>query len=208
MNKKLIAVLALVVIAAVVFLNRGGKEQRSISGLEPPVQQAAEGGVQLEESGYSVNITFKYSYEIDAVVLSARSYHGSSLGDRLAPKDLALGWGTVAEYNDRIDFHWSQSGRWYYWRVNSDTDLSPVGGSGGVAKQSANNHIIPADDSVKKQLGRVKKGDHVIITGYLVDLRGEKPDGSYFTWNSSVSRDDTGDGACELIYATDIRILS
>ena len=135
MNKKLIAVLALVVIAAVVFLNRSGKEQRSISGLEPPVQQAAEGGVQLEESGYSVNITFKYSYEIDAVVLSAHSYHGSSLGDRLAPKDLALGWGTVAEYNDRIDFHWSQSGRWDYWRVNSDTDLSPVGGSGGVAKQ-------------------------------------------------------------------------
>jgi hypothetical protein len=36
----------------------------------------------------------------------------------------------------------------------------------------------------------------VALTGYLVEVRG--PDG--FRWRSSLTREDTGNGACELVW--------
>ena len=41
------------------------------------------------------------------------------------------------------------------------------------------------------------------MTGYLVDARDKKG----WRWNSSRTRDDTGDGACELFYVNSIKIL-
>lgn len=48
----------------------------------------------------------------------------------------------------------------------------------------------------------MREGDVVVIAGLLVDVDGS--DG--FRWESSRSREDTGDGACELVFADAIRI--
>lgn len=204
--KKLIAIIIAVVAAVFIYtrLNDGGVSTKSVAGLPAPQQHAAQGEAYFEEAEYEVTVKYKAAYDITALVVSTKKYSGSSLADRIAPKDLALAWGTVAEYNDRIDFHWSQSGRWYRWYVNSAAELSPVGGEREVSRQSANNHLIASTDSIKSDIAKIKAGDVVRITGYLVDLKGEKTDGTYYTWNSSTSRDDTGDGACELIYVTGI----
>ena len=85
--------------------------------------------------------------------------------------------------------------------------LDPVGGIDGVARQCSNNHLIPADTRVKKAIKKIKKGDHIRITGYLVYIDGKKSDGTTFFWNSSTTRDDDGDGACEVIYVTDVEWL-
>ena len=51
----------------------------------------------------------------------------------------------------------------------------------------------------------VRRGDHIRIKGYLVNVDAVKPNGSEsYYWHSSTSRTDTGDGACEVIYATEI----
>jgi hypothetical protein len=42
----------------------------------------------------------------------------------------------------------------------------------------------------------LRVGQIVTLDGYLVNATG--PEGR--TWNSSLTRDDTGNGACELIY--------
>ena len=39
-------------------------------------------------------------------------------------------------------------------------------------------------------------GQIVTISGYLVDISG--PDG--FVWNTSMTRSDKGNGACEIVY--------
>jgi hypothetical protein len=46
----------------------------------------------------------------------------------------------------------------------------------------------------------VDEGDVIQIRGYLVSIAG--PDGE--RWKSSLSRNDTGGGSCELLYATEL----
>jgi len=205
---KYILLILVVVAALLVFRNTGGDSNNSVSGTADPVQTSATGGTQFEAAGYSVDISYNYSYEIDALVVHTKDYFGSSLSDTIAPVDVALAWGKVAEYNDRIDFNWSQSGRWYYWRTDSYEEIAVVGGEGGVNTHSSNNHLIPADDNIKKLVKSIKTGDHIKITGYLVNVFARKPDGTTFSWNSSSSRNDTGDGACEVIYVTKVEFLN
>jgi hypothetical protein len=49
-------------------------------------------------------------------------------------------------------------------------------------------------------LRRPRPGEVVTLRGYLVDVRG--PNG--FRWNTSLRRDDTGDGACELMWVEQV----
>ena len=180
--------------------------RRAIEGLPEPVQTEATGDVSKSVDGYDVLITFKYSYKVDALVVHTERYNGSKVNDKLSPVDLGLAWGGVAANNTKIDFHWSQSGRWIYWEVDRSGEIAHLGGVDGVSRQCSNNHIIPATSDVKDKVKKIREGDRVMLEGYLVDVYGEKPDGSWFEWNTSTSRDDTGNGACEVFYVTDVQI--
>ncbi len=63
-------------------------------------------------------------------------------------------------------------------------------------------HMIPADENVRRALLAVGTGDRVRVHGLLVDAR--RADGFY--WNSSLTREDTGPGACELVYVEELQI--
>ena len=202
-KKFLILIIVAAVVLAVVFTPRGNK-RRSVSGLKDPVQKEAVGSVNTEAAGYDIKISFAYSYDIEALVVSAKDYSGSSVGDKLAPKDLALAWGKVAEYNDRMDFHWKQSGRFYYWRLDSWDEAEKLGGESVIVEHSCNNHLIPADDMIKKQIKKIKAGDHIRLKGYLVNIAGTDKNGREFWWDTSTTRSDSGGGACELIYVTSV----
>ncbi len=181
--------------------------RRSQAGLPEPVQTQAQGGTSKEIDGYSVAITFKYNYTIDALVVSTKNYDSGGLSDKLAPVDLGLAWGNVAAYNGSVDFHWDQHDRWIYWHVDDISQLDRIGTTADVDRQYSNNHSIPATSTVKKQLEKIKRGDRVKLEGYLVDVYAERDDGAWFEWNTSTSRLDTGDGACEVFYITKIEII-
>jgi len=54
------------------------------------------------------------------------------------------------------------------------------------------------------------RGDQIKIKGKLVNIQAKlanKPGPYDITWNSSLSRQDTGAGACELIYVEQAEIL-
>jgi hypothetical protein len=57
-------------------------------------------------------------------------------------------------------------------------------------------HMVPADDALESRLKRLRPGQVVHVRGWLVDIRG--PGG--FAWSTSLRRDDTGDGACEIVF--------
>jgi hypothetical protein len=105
--------------------------------------------------------------------------------------DLALGWGPMSDESalERIDI--SQSGRFYFWHVKE----FPIPRR-DIEIHSANMHMIPATAEVERRLLRVRPGQVVALTGYLVEVRGS--DG--FRWRSSLTREDTGNGACELVW--------
>ena len=194
------------VLGGIAYLVYQNGSRRAIRGLSEPIQEDATGSVKIYAGDWKGEAEFKASYEVDALVVHRKKYSGGPDG-AFSPVDLALAWGRVAEYNKAIDFHWSQSGRWYMWRTNDLDDLIPVGDVENVDLNSANTHIIPANNEIKKKVLKIRRGDHVKLKGYLVYIEATNGRGETFTWHSSLSREDTGDGACEVFYVTEARIV-
>ena len=167
----------------------------------PPGVLVATKPVQAELSGKSVpfqkedyTLTPLARFEIEARVLARENYRFDRGAD-LSPVDLALGWGPMSDSAvlDTIDI--SQRGRFYYWSTDRFRIPRRV-----IETHSANMHLIPADGVIENQLDRVRPGHLVRLQGYLVEARAN--DG--FRWRSSLTRDDTGNGACELIWVEQI----
>jgi hypothetical protein len=137
-------------------------------------------------------------FSIDARVLSRQDYRSGRESD-LSPTDLALGWGRMRDDAVLARLDVSQSGRWYMYRW-SDAPPIPVE---EIVRSSANMHVIPANDDVARALDQVRAGDRVRMDGWLV--QASAPDG--WTWRSSLSRDDSGQGACEVVYACTLSVL-
>lgn len=136
-------------------------------------------------------------YQIKARVLSRNNF---SVGkeSEISPLDLALGWGPMSDQNiiDKIDI--SQSNRWYRWKA----DVLPIS-SREVSLNSANVHIIPKDEIIEKKFDRVYEGSLIEMKGYLVEVT--TTDG--WRWRSSLKRDDTAGGSCELFWVENLEVF-
>jgi len=164
---------------------------------EPPLQSSVPRGMP----GFGLQAASLQplaGFSVDARVLSREDY---AIGreSALSPTDLALGWQRMTNDEVLSALSISQSGRWYRYRWTGNPPL-PVD---EIARSSANMHMIPFDDSTARSLRQVREGDHVRIEGWLVEATA--PDG--WRWRSSTSRDDTGDGSCELIYVCAVQRL-
>ena len=137
-------------------------------------------------------------FSIEARVLSREDYRMGREAD-LSPTDLALGWERMRDDAVLSQLKISQSSRWYHYRWQNQPPLPPA----EIARSSANMHMIPSSEAVADALARVDKDDHVRIEGWLVEARA--PDGWH--WRSSTSREDTGGGACEVVYVCQITRL-
>jgi hypothetical protein len=190
--KKLIVLL--LVVAAWWFLFRDQPAQwRGIPAAAEPLQTAKDLPKPFLHESYTVTPLARYS--ITAVVLSRDRYRFDPAAE-LAPVDLALGWGSMSIAGVINELKISQSGRWYEYSYSNDPPLDPQ----AIATHSANTHCLPVNAAVKKQLLAVRRHDLVTLEGYLVEITG--PDG--YHWRSSLSRDDTGGGACEVLWVTSV----
>jgi len=137
------------------------------------------------------NFTPLAAFSISARVLSREDY---SFGREAnySPTDLALGWGPMSAPGlaDRLGVR--QGGRWYRYSWGGEGPPMPPA---EIARHSANMHMVPADAAVASALSDVKAGQAVRLDGWLLQINGD--DG--WRWRSSMSRDDVGAGACELI---------
>lgn len=136
-------------------------------------------------------------FTIEARVLASETYRSDREAE-LSPVDLALGWGPMSDSAVLDKVKISQTGRFYYWRV----DEFPIPRQ-EIEQSSANMHMIPADDTIERRLKDVRPGQVVRIDGWLVEARGN--DG--WRWRSSLTRNDTGAGACEVIFVRDLQVL-
>ena len=129
-------------------------------------------------------------YKIEARVLSTERYYFDKESE-LSPLDLAVGWGIMSDTDVIRKLSISQGGRFYYWSTSSEMPVY----SGEIAIHSANMHLIPDDKQIKDQIESIKVGQIVTLYGQLV----RATDKTGAQWTSSLSRTDTGDGACELM---------
>jgi hypothetical protein len=145
-------------------------------------------------------ITPRARYQIRAVVLSKHHYWAGAVEDEIAPYDLVLGWGSMSDAAVLNALKISQGGRWYnyYWKGTPPITPEEIG------NHSANNHIVAADRNVLRQIEAIKRYDIVSLRGYLVDF--SRPDG--WSWHTSMRRDDTAGGACELFWVESVERIS
>ena len=143
-------------------------------------------------------LTPRARYDITARVLGHEDYRFDALAS-LAPEDLALGWGAMSDNRVLKALSFEQSARFLTWRPHGPVPISRE----DVIAHASNNHIIPADSSVRRQLARLRVGQLVHLTGFLVD--GVRDDGAWV--RTSLSRTDTGAGACEIMLVETVEIL-
>ncbi len=136
-------------------------------------------------------------YRMEARVLARKEYSSDRESD-LSPLDLALGWGPMARPDvlARIDIR--QRSRFYRWQ----TAEFPIPRR-DIETNSANVHIIPATPGVRERLDDIAPDMNVRLTGVLVNVQAD--DG--WRWQSSLTFEDTGRGACELLWLEQIDIL-
>jgi hypothetical protein len=152
-------------------------------------QQADAEGAQVTTLG-RWRIKPRARYDITARILSREDYHFDLLAD-LIPEDLALGWGPMSDNRVLRAFKITQGARFYSWMPKQDLPIPRQ----DVIEHSANTHVIPADSAVRRQLKRLRVGQVVHLTGFLVDA--VRDDGAYI--NTSLTRSDTGAGSCEVV---------
>lgn len=160
-----------------------------------PLQSAVNGRMQAFDVG-GARFTPQAGFSLEARVLSREDY---SLGreSRFSPTDLALGWGPMAAPGMADRLNVSQGSRWYRYRWGADGPPLPLP---TIVRNSANMHMVPFDATVARQLDRIKDGDVVRIHGWLLHI----DDPSGWRWHSSLSREDSGSGACELVLVCSI----
>lgn len=168
----------------------------------PPGVLVSERPLQQEVSPVQFNVddyflTRRARFEIRARVLSREPYYLRRESD-LSPLDLALGWGVMSDQAllDRIDI--KQSGRWYFTRYEYPAPLS----NEQITANSSNMHMIPARKSIERRLKKLRPGSIVTLKGYLVDV----DHASGWRWRTSMSRTDTGNGACEIVYVESLTV--
>jgi hypothetical protein len=129
-------------------------------------------------------------FEIRARVLSTERYRFDRAA-QLSPVDFALGWGPMSDSRILDAFTIRQQDRWYFW----SSGTMPIPAS-EVVSHSANMHMIPSNESVARRLLSVKPGQLVELRGQLI----RADDKSGWHWVSSLTRTDTGDGSCEVVW--------
>jgi len=146
----------------------------------------------------SYKMTKLSTFEGEFRVLSREDYHTGREAE-ISPTDLALGWGAMADPQVYKQLSIRQSNRWYYWHYENEPPIPRR----EIETHSANMHIIPANKAVAQKLSKVDDNDLIHLKGQLVEVSAN--DG--WVWRSSLSREDTGNGACELFLVESIQIL-
>jgi hypothetical protein len=159
-----------------------------------PQQINIENGDKLRMGRWT--LTIRASYELTARVLAREPYHFDSMAD-LVPEDLALGWGPMSDSRVLRSIDISQSNRFYYWHASGATLIARE----AIITHSANTHVIPQTPAIARALARLRPGEVVTLTGDLVDA--VRDDGRWL--KTSLVRNDTGAGACEVMLVTDVR---
>ena len=135
------------------------------------------------------------TFVLDARVLHWKNYHYDR-GAALVPVDLAVGWGRMSDQAVLDQLKISQASRFYYYEYKNPPPIPRE----EITTHSTNLHLIPSTKAITAQCKSLRTGELVHLSGLLVEATG--PD--IGTWSSSLTRTDSGKGACELLWVEEI----
>jgi len=207
MNKILLIFLVVIALAipAYLFINRPTASEEDFSSIDTfqdPLQLSLldPQNVLINSKGLAAIVTPFAKYKISAVILSKKKYP-QKWASIISPLDFALGWGDVSKPENVKNIDVRQTMRWYRYRFDAEVTIS----QNYISTHSSNHHIIPANDNIRKAVLFAKKHDKIVLEGYLVNISGKYKNGN-ISWRSSHTRTDTGDGSCEILYVTSVKL--
>ena len=160
---------------------------------EPPSQINLPEPIEFSLDQYLVRKLA--AFDATGRILGIKRYRSDNTAD-ISPYDFAMGWGPMSDSAVLEEISISQSNRWYFWKV----DQFPIPRN-AIEHNSANMHLIPADQSILREIKERKVGEVIRIQGYLVEAINDQGK----SWKSSLSRTDTGDKACEIIFVESLQ---
>jgi hypothetical protein len=137
-------------------------------------------------------------YRVTARVLEIEDYHSSAI-DELIPLDFLLGWGPMSDSSNIDPLDLRISDRYATWRWYGPHPVD----RGTMNDHMANHHLIPLNEVIQRQLESVRVGHVVMLTGELVNVQ-DAAGTQHF--RSSLSRSDSGPGACEVMLVKSVGI--
>lgn len=162
-----------------------------------PTQQAPPNEVPFEYGNFQLKPLA--AFVLDARILHQKIYrydHGASL----VPVDLAVGWGPMSDQAVLDQLKISQSARFYFYEYQHQPPIPRE----EITSHSTNLHLIPSTDAIESQCKSLRTGELVHLSGLLVQATGP----GIGTWTSSLSRTDSGNGACELVWVEEIHEIA
>lgn len=178
----------------------------SYDAIDAPLQSDYTGSTTMIVRNTVINVEYKAYYEVSGRVVAKRDYLSNSVSNDASRTDVSLVWGKLAtkDYLDHID--WNAPGdRFIYWKTNDMEWYRRNTNDKEITALYSNNHLVTNDTKLLKMIRNIDTGDYVRIKGYLVNLYWNENGDRY--WKSSTVRTDDGDGACEVIYVTDVKWL-
>lgn len=188
--KKALIIVVLVILAAALYKSKQPVRLGSgIKAPEAPLQTNIDSAKPFDHDGYQITPLAEFEAKVKLLSKKDYSYDPSSV---ISPTDFAVGWGRLSDESILDSIEFEQSARWLHYKMNK----APIEIK-ELQTHATNIHLIPANDSIARQIKRVKRGQIIKITGKLVFVYSSEKN---FQWRSSLSRYDVGDGACEVLY--------
>src|SRR6266581_1148758 len=177
----------------------------TIKESEPAQGASARPAFTTVIKGYTYTLTPRAVYDISGLVVS--QHRGDALlnldhkADPGNIKDVCLVWGDVITNGSyrKVKYRSGEFTCEYSW---SGIVTPPF-----AAEKISNNHLIPASKAIAGDIQAIRTGDQIRMKGLLVDYKVTSAGRDIFTRRTSLTRDDTGNGACEILYVTDVTVV-
>lgn len=167
------------------------------------------------EMNKDILLTPLAEYDITGKVLSKKDHrkgnYTNSYANTFFLMDIGLGWKDFSDsfyaMHDSISF----ANRFTYLQTKWDRNFPYYGQyEKKINPYTSNNHIIPANEEVKKKVLKFNIGQVINMKGYLVAYQHKLK--SWFNGKSSMSRTDmtnkrVNNTTCEIFYVTDAEIV-
>lgn len=175
--------------------------------LDEPLQQTVtRPAFHTEVGGIEYTVQPLYRYELAGLVVSRHDakawwdYAHKEWKDELNAVDLCVVWGDNVRSGAYLPLNYSsdqwtchvQTGSTEAWQAFDPIALS-------------NNHLLTDQADLARRLRDVRIGDQIRLRGYLAEYSHNV--GGGFHRGTSITRTDTGNGACETIFVEEFEIL-
>lgn len=184
-------------------------QKRKLPPLAEIVPEVKEAPRQAETTRKTFNLDYRgkkfridpmAEYEISGLVVSHNNvnslgdiYHDS---DAVDIKDIALIWGSNVSRPDYLRVAFSSNCYVVNWRYPRGVKFDHF--------EIANNHLLSGDPTVRRTIMDARVGDQLRLKGMLVNYTDPSRRG---TRTTSMTRNDTDMGACEVIYVEEAELL-